>query len=583
VIRPLILGLLLVASPALARAQATPPAERRAVDRAERLLDTGRTAEAIGVLEEHLGAEPASPEALALLRRLLVQAGDPERFLSRIEAAAERAPRDPAIRHLRVRALLDAGRVDSALAVAESWAADSPAEPRAALALAEAAEAAGDAGRGMRALEAAELRVEDPAALRARRADLALSSGDHGQAIAAWVALLASATPGIDAVAEDLTGAGERSGVLLADLASALGPGPGAGAGALVALRLRAASTARQLAVAAGDDDRPAFLREYVREADRTGLAEEVAWAATELVRLSPRPIDRLRWRAMAADRALAAGDSVGAREAFSDLAAETDPGDAPHEAATRRLLELLAASPGELDEAERLFRRYAAEYPDSTRVRAELIGRLALGYATAGDPARAESRIAEGRRGLDAGSAAPLEAAAAWVAWYAGARDSALARLGRSLADPSLAPAERTARLRAATVLQGADSAEVALSGRVALGLRRDPRGFDPGPSLRELAGLPASPGRPGVLLQMADVAADAGRGDVAGPLRRRVVEAFPASAEAPAALLDLARAAPPDGRREWLERLIVGYPDSALAPVARRLLAELEGGARG
>jgi hypothetical protein len=131
--------------------------------------------------------------------------------------------------------------------------------------------------------------------------------------------------------------------------------------------------------------------------------------------------------------------------------------------------------------------------------------------------------------------------------------------------------------------VLPGADSAEVALSGRVALGLRRDPRGFDPGPSLRELAGLPASPGRPGVLLQMADVAADAGRGDVAGPLRRRVVEAFPASAEAPAALLDLARAAPPDGRREWLERLIVGYPDSALAPVARRLLAELEGGARG
>lgn len=580
--RLLIVGLLLIAAP-LAGAQASPAAERRAVDRAERLLERGQADEAILVLEELLDARPASAEALALLGRLLASRGEPARFVARIEAAAARAPRDPAIRYLRVGALIEADRVQEALAVAEPWVAERPAEPRAALALADAAAASGDTARGLRELETAAARVEDPIALHLRRADLALAAGDDGHAVSAWGGLLSSSNPAIDAVSEDLEAAGGRSGALLGRLASALEGETGASAGALVALRLGGAEVARELSRSAGAGDRAAFLREYVREADRAGLPGEVSWAATELVALSPRPIDRLRWRAMAADRALLAGDSAGAREAFSELAAETDPGNPPHETATRRLLELLASSPGELEEGERLLSRYTAAYPDSSRVRADLIGRLALGYAAAGDLERAESRIATGRGGLGEGYAGSLEAAAARVAWYAGGRDSALARLGRSLSHPDLAPAARTARLEAMTVLQAADSAEVALSGRIALGLHRDPAGFDPGPALRELAGRAASPGRPDLLVHLADLASEAGRPEVADGLRRRVVDAFPTSAAAPAALLGLARSGPPEGRREWLERLIVGYPDSALAPVARRLLAELEGGTSG
>lgn len=581
--RLLIVGLLLAAAPVPAGAQATPAAERRAVDRAARLLERGQPDEAIVALEELLDVEPASHEALALLGRLLASRGEPARFLSRVEAAVARDPRDPAIRALRVEALIELDRVDEALAVAEPWVAERPAEPRAALALADAAAAGGDTARALRELETAAGRVEDPAALHLTRADLALAAGDDGHAVGAWSGLLGAPSPAVDAVAEDLQGVRGRSGALLRRLAAALEGDAGAGAGALVALRLGESDIARELSRSAGAADRVAFLREYAREADRAGLAGEVSWAATELVALSPRPVDRLRWRAMAADRALVAGDSAGAREAFSDLAAATEPGNPPHETATRRLLELLAASPGELDEAERLLARYTAEYPDSTRVRAGLIGRLALGYAAAGDLARAESRIETGRGDLGDGNAGSLEAAAARVAWYAGARDSALARLGRSLSDPRLSPAERTSRLQRATVLQAADSTEVALSGRLAFALHREPSGFDPGPALRELAGHPASPGRPGILFHLAELAVQAGRSGLADGLRRRVVDAFPASAEAPAALLGLARSSPPEGRRAWLERLIVGYPNSALAPVARRLLADLDGGTSG
>lgn len=582
-IRALILLLALAASPTLARAQASPAAERRAVDHAERLLERGEEVEAVRVLETLLDAEPASPEALALLGRLLTARGDAARFLPRAEAAAARAPGDPVILLLRVRALLDADRVEEARAVAEPWASESPDEPRAALALAETAVAAGDTARGLRTLETAATRVADAEALQMARADLAVAAREDGHAVAAWRWLLAGSPPAVDAVAEDLAAAGSRRGPLLARLAAALRGTPEEGSGALVALRSGDADVARGLYGGAGSEDRAAFLREYVREADRAGLAAEVSRAATELVRLSPRPIDRLRWRALAADRALAAGDSTGAREAFSELATETAPGNPPHEAATRRLLELLAATPDRLDEAEGLLERYATEYPDSVRAHAELAGRLALAYADDGDLERAEARLRTARHDLGDGDAAPLEAAAARVAWYAGERDSALVRLGRSLADPALTPAERTSRLRLATVLQGADSAEVAISGGIALGLAREPEGFDPGPALRELAGLPGSTGRPGLLLHLADLAARAGRPEVASGLRRRVVDAFPASAAAPEALLGLARASPPDERREWLERLIVGYPDSALAPVARRLLAELQGGTSG
>ena len=65
---------------------------------------------------------------------------------------------------------------------------------------------------------------------------------------------------------------------------------------------------------------------------------------------------------------------------------------------------------------------------------------------------------------------------------------------------------------------------------------------------------------------------------------VRIEIVQSWPESPAAPRALLELARAdaeADPARAEAWLERLIVEYPESAMAPVARQLLSELRGGA--
>ena len=565
----------LVALPAAAEGQTSSAAERRAVDRAERLRGMGSADEARVALEEFLAEAPASPGALALLHEILVEAGDPGGALPFIEEALRAEPVGPAVlRELWVDALIAARLADSARVVADAWATSAPDDGRAWLSL---------AARAIERLEAAADRGLSDLGIDRLRADLLLALGDIDSAAEVWVSLLARETPAIDEVEADLRRAPHPASAL-APLAGRLrAPGSPVAAGALLALRVGDAEVARRLAVRIDGDDRADFLRDYVREAEMAGVSGEVAWAATELVLLSPRPVDKLRWRAMAADRALVAGDTAEARASFAALASETRVGDGPHDAASRRLFELLAADPERLEEARSAFERYRREYPDSARAHGKMAGGLAEGWARRGDLAGAESVIRGERDRLDAGAHPPLDAAAARIAFWGGERDSAIARTGRSLAEEGLSAAERTTRLRLLTMLSAGDSLEVRHAGRVAFGLHGSPATYDPTDPLEDLEGAPRGPGRPTVLAYLGDLAADADRVDLAGALRLRVAEEYPQSAEAPAAILALARSADPPDAREWLERLIVGYPESALAPVARRLLSELEEGRGG
>ena len=76
------------------------------------------------------------------------------------------------------------------------------------------------------------------------------------------------------------------------------------------------------------------------------------------------------------------------------------------------------------------------------------------------------------------------------------------------------------------------------------------------------------------------------AGQDREARSVRITIVEGWPRSPEAPRALMELARADRSDDPGQatlWLERLIVEYPESALAPIARRLLSEWQTGGVG
>ncbi len=564
--------------------QVSPAAERRAVDRADGLLAANRPDEARSILVDLLVRAPASADALDLLHRISVEDGKFDDALARAEAAAAVEPSPGRVREIWVRVLMDAGIPDSARAVARRWVEMDGADERAVLALADALVAAGESGEAEDELRRAVERGAGTRMIRLRRADLLVESGDVGDATDVWVAVLSGDDPPVEAVVEDIRALPEPTAALerLVDqLAESDTP---AGPGSLVALRLGRPESARRLANRVGGDERVPFLREYVRESDLADLPEEVAWAAQELVFLSPRPVDKLRWQAMVADRSLAAGDTTTARGAFEALARDTDPGAGPHDAATRRLFSLLAADPTSLAEARAVLDRYAAAYPDSLRARAAMYGELAEGHARGGELARAADVVGEGRAAVaagEAGAGGALDASAGRLAFWGGEQDSAIVRVQRSLGEPGLDAAVLTARIELLTVVQAADATEIRAAGAAAFGLHRAPSGFDLSPSLRELAGSPASTGRATVLAYLAAQAVQAGRRETGVSLWRRVVEAYPSSAETPAALLGLARHSSAHEATGWLEQLIVGYPESALAPVARRMLAELDEGA--
>lgn len=562
-------------------AQTSAASERRTVDRAERLRDSGRPEEAAQTLEGHLARAPDALSALALLGELSMEGGRGPQFLPFAESAALALPSEDEAQRWWVWALLATSQADSARAVSERWIERSPTSGVARVAQSEVWLALGDANRAIQSLAQAPVpRAPD---LLVRLADLLVREG-RSDVVSTWVEMLAVDPPLVGEVAASLTEAASAGVADFGRLADALGAAerPERRSGARVALRLGDADAARDLADGArgaGDAEDAAFLREYVRAADDADLPGEVAWAAEHLVRLSARPVDRLRWQALAADNALAAGDSAGARRAFIDLSRESTPGDSPHQIASQRLFALLAADPNSLDEAEGVLQRYAAQYPDSSRAEADMYGQLALGRARTGDLAAAEQELQSARREVPIAASGPLDAAAAQLSLFAGARDSALARSSRSVNEIGLAPAARTERLRLLTLVQVADSSEIAVAGPALHALNIAPESFDPGPILRELAGLAGTQGRPTLLAHVADAAGTAGREELAADLRQRIVDRYPASPEAPPALLALARAAGPNEAVAWLERLVVGYPDSALAPVARRMLTDLAG----
>ncbi len=562
--------------------QASAASERRVVDRAERLRDAGRASEATVALRGHLERAPGSLDALALLVQLAIEAGTARESLPYAEAAVAAAPGEASAREWWVRALVGAGQPDSALAVTERWLEQSPQDPAVWLARADVQLVMGDTSRAIRSLQQAP--APKSAEVLRRLADLLLATGAADDLVASWTELLALDPPGTADVVEDLQGAGTDKQTLLDRLLAGVEGRSGSAtrAAALVALRLGSARAARRVADqarGAGELADAAFLREYVREADEADLPAEVAWAARHLVVLSPRPVDRWRWQALSADRALAAGDSGSARTAFVELTRESQPGDAPHQLASQRLFSLLAADPGALEDAANLLGRYVAQYPDSSRAESAMIGELAIGHARAGDLEAAEAVLADARSRVPRAASGPLDAAGALLSLYAGRSDSARARAGRSVQEAGLDAGEQTRRLGLLTLVQTADSSEIRVVGRAAHELLMPAASFDPGPTLRALAGLPGSSGRPTVLAFLADMAAKAGRAEVAAGVRRQVVERHPASPEAPEALLELARSASSDEAGPWLERLIVGYPESALAPIARRMLTEIEG----
>jgi predicted Zn-dependent protease len=565
--------------------------ERRALDHATRLEQAGRDDEAMRALENLLDEQPRSVSALVFLSQIAQRAGEPERALPRAETAASSDDSGlPALRQVWIRALQAAGLQDSALKVTLRWIAEQPKEASAYMELSGLWARAGNTKNAIDALETGRGTIGSSRLFVQELSALYASRGDYGPAAGEWRVMLAWGDAGVEAVERRLTDpmASRPEGLeaLRKELASSEATVLERKGGLDLALLIGELAWAREIVAGLSTDlPEPAaldVLRDYVARARDAGDLEGATWAAESLIRLASTDEEIIYWLALAADLSYEAGDLEGARAAFQNLSSETEPGSDLYELSLRRLHELTVD--GDPDGAERLLREHLALYPDQAAVSVRMSVRSARAWLTRGRPDNA-------RRALhlvppaDAEQAALQSAVLGRLEILAGRPTAARGHLELAAAVPAGDAGARIRALELLSIVEQADSSEIAaLGSRIVAATASN----DPGPLIESVSGWSARevPGGEGMASFAAQELQDAGMSDEARSIRIMIVEDWSGSPEAPRALLELARAdlaENPARAADWLERLVVDYPESAMAPIARRLLAEWRAGGIG
>lgn len=550
---------------------AQPDAARRAYDLERR----GSYAEAAAVYADLLRRRPGDATALFGLERSLTAMNRTAEVIPAARAAIAASPGTGAFYGVALRAFAAAGRGDSVRATAERWAAVAPGDAAPYREWGAAALARRDSAEARRAYLTGRRNLGRSYALAAELAALE-SGGDWSAALHEWVVAV-GVVPGYRTTAVRMLGAAPdslRRG-LLAQLAGEPAP---AARGIESGLRVRWGDPVGGFeTLAAG---LPADRVEAVRAL--TGFLEQLrgrkdpaarraqGLALSALADRTSGPAGS-RLRLDAAQAFADAGDAAAARRMLRGVEPDsTESGGAASDAATTLIGVLLKE--GKVDEAE----RKVAELKPTLASEDWLALRrgVAWGWVRAGRLDRADSMVAgdssvdglalAGRlrlfRGDVAGAVSLLEQAGP----FAGTRE------------------EATTRTALLALLQPIEPDSLPALGEALLAVERGDtaRGVS---ALEQVAeGLPDERGGADVRLYGGRVARAAGRTADAERLFR-AADVPAAKATAPAAELALAGlladAQRPKEAAAVLERMILGFPDSALIPQARRLLDEVRG----
>ncbi len=204
----------------------------------------------------------------------------------------------------------------------------------------------------------------------------------------------------------------------------------------------------------------------------------------------------------------------------------------------------------------------------------------LSIARVSEGDIAGAREALALIPEPADAALISRLEGQRGLLALFEGRPSVALDYLETAAFIPAADPVRRTDALQLADVLERSDSVSAVALGRGMLALLSD---RDPRPILASVAvwtGRGAPEASPALLALAAGALEQTGLSREAVEVRMELVSTYPASAEAPAALLSLGRDAKTrdtNEARAWFEQLVLEHPEHALAPVARNELANL------
>ncbi|HUF55331.1 MAG TPA: hypothetical protein VMM55_02100 [Thermohalobaculum sp.] len=570
--------------------------ESRTLALAIQLERSGQPGEAERALIELLGTQPTASQALAMLARLTEARGAPDVVLPFAEAAADAAPYEQgAIHQVYIRALAASGMSEQALATARKWVETRPSDISGYAELSNTYATLGRHDEAVATLLDARERADDDDLFAQELAVLHESVGQSEAAAREWLRVLAWGEAGVSAVEAHLRTPGvERERVV--DSIELVLQGTPVGIGALrggvdLVLRLGRAETGRRLAERvverAPAETRRQVLRKYYSDAREAGYAADARWAAARLAADAADARERLQWEAVEASIALELGDRAHARTTFERILSAAPEGSDTRRLAINSLVVLRAEEDD--DAAEELIERHAAEYPREDAELADLAIRLSQARVRRGDIGAAQRALTLGpRQPSDASTASRLEAQRGHLALFRGRVSEAREHLETAGTIPGGDPGQRTEILLLLDVFSRADSAEIARLGRGIFALRS---GGDPDAladaarrwaASGEAAGTPGAQAAAGLMRMAAGALAHDGFAEEAAEVRRALVEAFPETPEATGALMALARSElpdRPDAARAWLRKLIVEHPGSALAPVARRLLSEIEG----
>lgn len=550
-------------------------AQQTPYDRAFELERRGSYAQAAEGYRKILTSKPAELNALLGLERVLHELGKPGELAPAATAAITADSKNPVLYGIAVRAWTAAGNADTVRRVVDRWAAVEPGSEAPYREWGFAALAARDRVNARAAYRLGREKLRKPDALAGELAQLSTYEGDYPQAITEWLVAVRG-TPGYRASAIGMLGQVpvDRRSIVLAELDKR---------GDATADRLAGGLAARWNEPMAGFErilkrlpagaEGIAPLEEFLEEVRATPGRDAALARARTLESIADRNASqRTRYLAEAARAYADAGEQNSARRMLSRLA--SDPKASPDAAATAgvTLIGVLIAE-GKLEEADT---RLAEVRKTLSVEEAERIThQVARGWLHQGKLDRAEALVKTDStlEGMAIRGRARL---------YHGDIGGALKDL--AAAGPfAVDRSDATERAAVLAILQVLDADTLPALGSAYLALERGDTAAAASGFADVAARLPPERGGGELTLLAGRLRQAQGSIPQAEQLFRKA-GAAKGTAAAPAARLELARVLVRQGKPgeaiAALEELILEYPESSVAPQARRLLDTVRGG---
>ncbi len=524
-----------------------------------------------------LDRSPTNLSALLGLERVLLPIGQLDSILRYIDSALVLQSGHGSVRSLQLRVFARLDRPDRLARAAREWIVASPRSAEPYREWASALERMGDVAAARAVLKVGSGRI-GVAALSQEMAELAVLDADWVAAARYWRDATRENPALLSAAVTNLIQAPLRSRGSILDL---LADDKNDRSSGRMAADLLVSWNRPEEGWVLLDRSLPGDAQEAVRLlrrfADRAGLVRSKEGARARgmaLERLAQLSVGSAAQRARidAAGAYADAGERAAVERMLQQIAAAGGAGSGSRAAAVATLIAVTVES-GRVEEAEARLRDWEDRLTADDA--ASLRQQLSWAWVRKGELDRAEAVLGDD-------STVTVLAVRGWIMLFRG-NIRAATDFFRGAGPRAGSRKEVTERTAVLALLQGITPDSVPLLGRALLQLARG----DTATALQTLheaaAALPPRGGRAGVLTHAGRLALDRQDYEGAEESFLGAIAADPASASAPAAGYHLARVYEELGRndeaRTRLESLILEYPESAIVPLARRMLDRLRG----